>query len=143
MPAMVDAVEYGRFGRAVVTATLFGGMDPLLYADFKQGVTALMNGVENTLKHTEGGTAGPAQMAARGTLCEVVKTPGHAPLGSSGIQIRFETDLVTEGLRPTRIVRVRPTDWPDVHLPREEYVGDGAGFSLEQRFPSPSIFPKY
>ena len=143
MPAMVDAVEYGKFGRAVVTATLFGGMDPSLYADFKKGVSALMNGVENTLKHTEGGTAGPAQMAARGTLCEVAKTPGDAPLGSSGIQIRFETDLVTEGLRPTRIVRVRPTDWPDVHLPREEYVSDGAGFSLEQRFPSPAIFPKY
>ncbi len=143
MPAWIDAVEYGKFGRAKVTATLFGGMDPSLYADFKAGVPALMNGVENTLKHTEGGTAGPSQMAARGTLLEVSKAPGEAPVGSSGIQIRFETDLITEGLRPTRVVRVRPASWPDVHLPREEYVGDGAGFSLEQRFPTPAIFPKY
>lgn len=143
MPAWIDAVEYGKFGRARVTATLFGGMDPSLYADFKKGVPALMNGVENTLKHTEGGTAGPAQMAARGTLLEVTKAPGEAPLGSSGVQIQFETDLITEGLRPTRVVRVRPAEWPDVHLPREEYVGDGAGFSLEQRFPTPAIFPKY
>ena len=143
MPAWIDAVEYGKFGRAKVSATLFGGMDPSLYADFKAGVPALMNGVENTLKHTEGGTAGPAQMAARGTLLEVTKTPGKAPVGSSGIQIQFETDLITEGLRPARAVRVRPASWPDVHLPREEYVGDGAGFSLEQRFPTPAIFPKY
>ena len=143
MPAWIDAVEYGKFGRAKVTATLFGGMDPSLYADFKTGITALMNGVENTLKHTEGGTAGPVQMAARGTIHDINKTLGNAPLGSSGIQIQFETDLITEGLRPSRVVRVRPAAWPDVHMPREEYVSDSAGFSLEQRFPTPAIFPNY
>jgi hypothetical protein len=143
MPAWIDAVEYGKFGRATVTATLFGGMDPTLYDDFKQGVPALMNGVENTLKHSEGGTAGPAQMAARGTIRDVLKAPGGALPGSSGIQIQFETDLITEGMRPARTVRIRPAAWPDVHLPREEYVGDGAGFSIEQRFPTPSIFPNY
>jgi hypothetical protein len=142
MPAWVDAVEYGKFGRATVTATLFGGMDASLYADFKMGGTALMNAVENTLKHTEGGTAGPTQMAARGRLLEVTPLPGQAPLGSSGIQIRFETDLITEGMRPTRIVKVRPSGWPDVHLPREEYLGNGAS-NIEERFPGPSIFPKY
>lgn len=142
MPAWIDEVEYGKFGRATVTATLFGGMDPSLYADFKKGTAALMNGVENTLKHTEGGTAGPTQMAARGTLLDVIQLPGDAPLGSSGIRIRFETDLITEGMRPTRIVKVRPTSWPDVHLPREEYIGNGAS-NIEERFPTPAIFPKY
>ena len=143
LPAWIDAVDYGQFGRATVTATLFGGMDPSLYADFKEGVSALMNGVENTLKHTEGGTAGPSQMAARGTIRGVSKAPGEAPPGSSGIQVQFDTDLITEGMRPARVVRMRPAQWPDVHLPREEYVGDGAGSSIEQRFPSPAIFPKY
>jgi len=142
MPAWVDAVEYGKFGRATVTATLFGGMDPALYADFKQGITAVMNGVENTLKHTEGGTAGPAQMAARGKILDITKLPGEAPLGSSGIQIRFETDLITEGMRPTRAVRIRPANWPDVHMPREEYL-DSGNFRHEDRFPTPAIFPKY
>lgn len=142
MPAWVDAVEYGKFGRATVTATLFGGMDASLYADFKAGITALMNGAENTLKHTEGGTAGPTQMASRGKLLEVTQLPGIAPLGSSGIQIRFETDLITEGMRPTRIVKVRPNNWPDVHLPREEYLGNGAS-DIDERFPTPAIFPKY
>jgi hypothetical protein len=140
MPAWVDAVEYGKFGRATVIATLFGGMDASLYAEFSQGTTALMNGVENTLKHTEGGTAGPTQMAARGTILKVIKAPGAVPLGSSGIQIRFETDLITEGMRPTRIVKIRPATWPDLHLPREEYIGQG---SIEERFPTPAIFPKY
>jgi hypothetical protein len=177
MPAWVDAVEYGKFGRATVTATLFGGMDASLYADFKPGITALMNAAENTLKHTEGGTAGPTQMAARGKLIEVrgnlflpqiqggppidsgtqpdseKKSAGlpesvgnqnsaNHPLGSSGIQIRFETDLITEGMRPTRIVKVRPASWPDVHLPREEYLGNGAS-NIDERFPTPAIFPTY
>ncbi len=142
MTAWVDAVEYGKFGRATVTATLFGGMDASLYADFKKGAPAFMNAAENTLKHTEGGTAGPTQMAARGTIRDVTTTPGDAPLGSSGIQIRFETDLITEGLRPTRVVRVRPADWPDVHTPREEYLSDGSS-SIDERFPTPAIFPKY
>ncbi len=142
MPASVDAVEYGKFGRATVTATLFGGMDASLYADFKKDIPVLVNGAENTLKHTEGGTAGPAQMASRGTILDVTKTPGDVPLSSSGIQVRFETDLITEGLRPTRVIRIRPAAWPDVHMPREEYL-DSGNFHHEDRFPTPDIFPKY
>jgi hypothetical protein len=140
MPAWVDAVEYGKFGRATVTATLFGGMDPSLYADFTLGSPALMNAAANTLKHTHGGY-GPAHMASKGPIVEVIKLPGTAPLGSSGIQIRFETDLIIEGIRPTRVVRVRPAIWPQAQVPREEYLNDGA--NTEERFPTPAIFPKY
>ncbi len=140
MPAWVDAVEYGKFGRATVTATLFGGMDDSLYADFKKDTPAMMNAVENTLKHTHG-AYGPAHMASRGTLLEVTKATADVPLGSSGIQIRFDTDLIIEGLRPGRVVRVRPTNWPQVQVPREEYLHDGS--NMEERFPTPAIFPKY
>jgi hypothetical protein len=140
MPAWIDAVEYGKFGRAIVTATLFGGMDESLYADFKKDVPAMMNSVENTLKHTHG-AYGPAHMASRGSILEVNKTTEEVPLGSSGIQIRFETDLIIEGIRPGRVVRVRPNNWPLVQVPREEYLNDAS--SLEERFPSPAIFPKY
>ncbi|WP_395745628.1 hypothetical protein [Prosthecobacter sp.] len=142
MPAWVDAVEYGKFGRATVTVTLFGGMDASLYAEFEKDRPVWVNGVENTLKHTEGGTAGPTQMASKGSVRDIAKTPGEPPLGSSGIQIRFETDLITEGIRPTRIIRIRPANWPDVHLPREEYLDSGK-FSHEDRFPTPAIFPTY
>ena len=141
MPASVDAVEYGKFGRATVTATLFGGMDASLYDDFKKDITIHMNASENTLKHV-GGAYGPAHMASKGPILEVTKSPGEPPLGSSGIQIRFETDLIIEGIRPGRVVRVHPAAWPLVDLPREEYLGDGS-YSHEDRFPTPSIFPKY
>ena len=141
MPAWVDAVEYGKFGRATVTATLFGGMDSSLYAEFKEGVDAAMNAAENTLKHA-GGAYGPAHMASKGSILDVSKATGEVPLGSSGIQIRFETDLIIEGIRPGRVVRVRPAGWPDLQLPREEYLGDGT-FSHEDRFPTLAIFPKY
>ena len=141
MPAWIDAVEYGKFGRAKVTATLFGGMDDSLYADLKKGAPALMNSVENTLKHTHG-AYGPAHMACKGPILDVIKKDGEAPLGSSGIQIRFETDLIIEGVRPGRVVRVRPQSWPQVTVPREEYLNDGSS-SIEDRFPTPAIFPKY
>lgn len=139
MPAWVDAVEYGKFGRATVTATLFGGMEPSLYADFQQGVEAQMNGAENTLKHTAG-HYGPSHVASNGTIIDVDQASGEVPLGSSGIQIRFETDLIIEGIRPGRVVRVRPESWPKMQVPREEYLFEP---SHEDRFPTPDIFPKY
>lgn len=141
MAASVDGVEYGKFGRATVTATLFGGMDPSLYADFKKGSPAFMNGVENTLKHAHG-NYGPGHMSSRGTILEVNKVTDDPPLGSSGIQIRFETDLIIEGIRPGRTVRVRPGDWPEVQVPREEYLSHGSP-DVDERFPSPDFFPKY
>jgi hypothetical protein len=78
-------------------------------------------------------------MASRGTILEVIKATDKPPLGSSGIQIRFETDLIIEGIRPGRVVRVRPTSWPNVTVPREEYLNDG---NIEDRFPAPAVFPK-
>jgi hypothetical protein len=32
--------------------------------------------------------------------------------------------------------------WPQVNVPREEYLDDGSA-SAEERFPTPAIFPKY
>ena len=139
MPGWIDAVEYGKFGTATVTATLFGGMDDSLYADFKKGVSAMMNPVENTLKHTHG-AYGPRHMASRGRINEVKRLEGKSPLGSSGIQVRFKTDLILEGIRPGRVVRICPGSWPQVQIPREEYLG---GNKPEERFPTPDIFPKY
>ena len=100
----------------------------------------MINAVENTLKHTHG-AYGPAHMASRGSIKDVIKIDGDIPLGSSGIQIRFETDLIIEGIRPGRVVRVRSNNWPVVHVPREEYLNDTT--NIEERFPTPAIFPSY
>ena len=139
MPAWVDTVDYGKFGRATVIATLFGGMDSSLYNDFQKGAGAQINGAENTLKHTAG-HYGPGHVASNGKILEVTRTSGEIPLGSSGIQIRFETDLIIEGLRTGRVVRIRPASWPKTQIPREEYLFQN---SPEDRFPTPDIFPKY
>ena len=113
--------------------------DESLYADFRKGSRALLAQSENTLKHWAGGTAGTSQMASKGPILDVTKTKGEIPLGSSGIQIDFETDLITEGIRPGRIVRIRPANWPDIHVPREEYLKDSSA-THEDRFPTPAIF---
>lgn len=139
MPASVDAVKYGKFGRATVTATLFGGMDSSLYDDFQKGVGAQINGAENTLKHAAG-HYGPSHVASSGRILDVTRATGEIPLGSSGIRIQFETDLIIEGIRPGRVVRVRPESWPRTQIPREEYLFEN---SPEDRFPTPAIFPKY
>ena len=141
MPARVEAVEYGSFGRATVTATLFGGMGDSLYADFKPGEQGVIAAAEYTLKPWSS-IVSSSHIASKGTILDVIKTDGEPPLGSSGIQIRFETDLIIEGIRPGRIVRVRPASWPHVSAPREEYLIDTRS-GLEDRFPTPAIFPKY
>jgi hypothetical protein len=140
LPARVDAVDYGEFGQAEVTATLFGGMDDSLYADFKKGGKAMMNGATTELKHVLGPN-GPWHMAAEGPVLEVTKNEEKVPLGSSGIQIRMKVGLVQEGLRPGKTVRVRPMNWPKATLPREEWLP--MSFNIEERFPTPAIFPKY
>ena len=141
MPGWVEQVEYGKFGRAKVTVTLFGGMNQSLYADFKKGQKAMLASSENTLKHWAGGTAGTAQMAGKGILLEVSKTQKKVPLGSSGIQVSLETDLVTEGFRPGKVIRIRPESWPLLEVPWEEYIHH-RGNVIEKRFPTPDIFPK-
>ena len=140
LPAYVDKVEYGKFGRAKVTLTLFGGMDTSLYDDFKKGEQGLINAAELNLKHTSG-AYGPAHIASRGSILDVTKVSGKIPIASSGIQVCIETDLIIEGIRPGRVVRVRPKSWPEVQLPREECLWDGN--AIEDRFPTPAIFPKY
>lgn len=142
LPARVDRVEYGVFGNAEVSVTLFGGMDETLYADFRTGRRVLMAPSENTLKHWAGGTAGTVQMASRGPIIDVSKQDKPVPVGSSGIQIQMETDLVTEGVRPGRIVRTRPEGWPNLEVPREEYLHHSRD-TLDHRFPLPDIFPLY
>ena len=141
MPGWVDEVEYGKFGRAKVTLTLFGGMDQSLYADFKNDQNATLASSENTLKHWAGGTAGTIQMASKGVIREITKKQKGVQLGSSGIHLSLETNLVTEGFRPGKVIRIRPNTWPVLEVPREEYIDDDRD-GIDIRFPTPDIFPQ-
>jgi hypothetical protein len=134
----VDAVEYGKFGAATVTATLFGGMDPSLYADFKKGINGQLAVSEVNLKHAYG-TVAETLVANSGPILDVMKQEKDVPPGSSGIQIQIKVTQIMEGVRPGRIIRIRPMSWPDDAVPREEYT-EG---HLDERFPSPDTMPKY
>ncbi|MCG6158217.1 hypothetical protein [Rubinisphaera margarita] len=132
MPAMVDSADHREFGHAVVTVTLFGGMDETLYADFKPGIGGKMAAAENTLR-----TWWPDHDGMDGRIIAVDRAENDPPLGSSGLQIKFEVPLILEGFRPGQIVRIRPENWPNVKPPVEERV---RGF--EDRWPSPDLFQK-
>ncbi len=132
MPARVDTIQYGEFGQATITASLFGGMDDNLYADFKPGIGGKMAAAENTLR-----TWWPDHDGMDGRILSVETAEKDPPLGSSGIQIQFEVPLILEGFRPGRIVRIRPQGWPNVKPPVEERVR-----SFEERWPSPDLFLK-
>ena len=138
MPAYVDAVEYGKFGNATVTATLFGGMDPSLYADFKQGINGQFAASEFNLKHAYGSVT-ETLVANSGPIVDVKKQEKDVPLGSGGIQIKIQVTQIIEGARPGRVIRIRPMNWPDDAVPREEYT-EG---HHDERFPSPDTMPKY
>ncbi len=79
MPAWVDAVEYGKFGSATVTATLFGGMDPSLYSDFQKDINGQVAASETNLKH-EYGTVRQSLVASSGSILEVMKQDKEIPL---------------------------------------------------------------
>ena len=130
MPAWVDSIEYGKFGHATITATLFGGMDQSLYADFKPGVGGKMAAAEDTLR-----TWWPDHDGMDGTITSVEAVKEVPLTGSSGIKIQFEVPLILEGFRPGRIVRIRPHNWPNVKPPVEEQVR-----SFEDRWPRPDVF---
>jgi hypothetical protein len=132
MPAQVEAVEYGEFGQATVVATLFGGMDPSLYADFKPDSSGKMAAAENTLR-----TWWPDHDGMDGRIIAVDQPSGTPPFGSSGIRVRFDVPLILEGFRPGRIVRIRPHNWPNIKPPVEETIR-----SFEDRWPSPDLFKR-
>lgn len=117
MPALVEEVSNGKNGQAVVTATLFGGRAESLYADFKKGSGAQMAAAETTLR-----TWWPDHDGMDGRLIEVTRVTESVPFGSSGIRIKFDTELVLEGFRPGRIVKVRSHAWPKVKPPYEELI---------------------
>ena len=132
MPARIDSTDHENFGKAVITATLHGGMDESLYADFQANTGAQMAAAESTLR-----TWWPDHDGMQGRILEVTKTNGEKEFGSSGIQIKFEVPLILEGFRPGLTVRIRPNNWPKVKPPIEEQVK-----SFEDRWPGPGIFVK-
>ena len=124
VPGWIDRVEHNDYGGGTVTLTLFGGLDPVLYAELKAtqekgfGVAA----AEKTLR-----TWFHRADKKIGQVLEW-KEVENPPPGSSGIQIRLKFTELLEGYRPGNCVRVKCHDWIFVTMPPEERVK-----SLEDR----------
>jgi hypothetical protein len=63
-------------------------------------------------------TYDPINDRKHGPVFDVASVP--VVPGSSGGQIQIQPDLVLEGFRSGKIVRVYPGRWPVIALPREE-----------------------
>jgi len=105
--------------QAIVTVTLFSAFDPKLKELFR--VTQTTNDVvtaataEDNLR-----TWDQINDRKRGTLLESKEVPA-AP-GSSGLQVKFKSELLIEGFRPKRVIRLWPGGWRVDDLPREERI---------------------
>ena len=112
----IDAVDNQQ---AIVTVTLFSAFDPKLKELFR--VTQTTNDVitaataEDNLR-----TWDQINDRKRGTLLETKEVP--AVPGSSGLQVKFKSELLIEGFRPKRVIRLWPGGWRVDDLPREERI---------------------
>ena len=118
VPGWIDQVEHFDYGGAIITITLFGGMDPSLYDDMKASRETgyWVAAAEKTLRtwfHRADRKVG------RVLDWKEIENP---PLGSSGIQLRLKFAEVLEGYRPGRCVRLKCDRWKFVTMPFEERV---------------------
>lgn len=122
----VDHVDHQSGGSGIVTVTLFGGMDPVLYetvrAQAKPGGGAAIAAAEWTLQ-----SWWQDHDAKHGKVLRALDT-AYPPPGSSGMQVQVEFKRLLDGYRPGRIIRLRPNGFPNVKLPPEERVN-----SLDER----------
>jgi hypothetical protein len=120
LPARIERVEHTGGGNGVVTVTLLAGYDPEIYEEFfdngglpgRMATGVGLQPVEPSLRIWE--TGGWGSVAKRRTV--------ENPLpGSSGIELDISTNLLLEGYRPGRYVRLssRTGTWPKSKLPPE------------------------
>jgi hypothetical protein len=118
VPGWIDAVEDNDYGGGTVTLTLFGGLDPSLYAELKAtqekgyGVAVAEKSLRTWFHRSD---------KKIGQVLDWKELPNPPP-GSSGIQIRMKFTELLDGYRPGRAVRVKCHDWLFVTMPSEERI---------------------
>ncbi|RLS32527.1 MAG: hypothetical protein DWH80_01410 [Planctomycetota bacterium] len=118
LPGWIDSVEDNDYGGGIITLTLFGGMDPSLYAELKAtqdkgfGVAVAEKSLRTWFHRSD---------KKIGQVIEW-KESENPPSGSSGIQVRMKFTELLDGYRPGRVVRVKCHDWLFVTMPSEERV---------------------
>ncbi|MHA3771294.1 hypothetical protein ACXR0O_07120 [Verrucomicrobiota bacterium sgz303538] len=98
-----------------VTATLFGGFDPALAAEFKVKESVQAAVAEDSLR-----TYDQINDRIGGSILAIDNVPPAS--GSSGTRIKFKPGNLLEGFRPKRIIRLFAGRWKVDDLPREEQL---------------------
>ena len=101
----------------MATLTLFASGHPELFKDLKVGKKAKLAVADESTRTIEpaGGQGGPD--AIESDIIEIKSVPERS--GSSSIQIILKPQILLEGFRPRRVVRLAPPGF-DV-LPAEEH----------------------
>ncbi|MCR9115656.1 MAG: hypothetical protein NXI22_01750 [bacterium] len=110
LPGRVVAVDNQE---RIVTVTFFGNVDPKLVEKVSKGASAATAVAKTNLR-----TYDPVNDRKHGSILSVKTIPVEP--GSSGVQAEIRPDLLLEGFRPGRIVRVYPPGFTMVALPKEE-----------------------
>jgi hypothetical protein len=100
--------------KAIMTVGLFDLFDHKLLEDFVEGEAAIAAVAEENLR-----TYDQINDRKRGTLLEKQIVPARP--GYSGVRLKLQLELLLEGFRPGRVVRVWPARWKLDDLPREEH----------------------
>ena len=102
----------------IVTVTVFGGFAPGLKENFK-----VKEHIAAAVANQDLRTHDQLNDTARGPIIEVLE--GSPSPGQSGLRLRFKPEILLEGFRPGRILRIFGPGWPVDDLPREERAYDG------------------
>lgn len=109
IPARIDSVDNKR---RIVTLTLMPVVDPSFFENFEPRMGTGISVAEDNLLMYD-----PQNDTRHGVIIETKNAKGI--LGRSTRQISVELDLLLEGYRPQRIVRVFSSGWKFQGLPRE------------------------
>jgi hypothetical protein len=105
----------------IVTVTFFGGVDRKLFDELGQTGAAATR-CSLAVARDSLMTYDPGSDRKGGSVLEIKKVPMEP--GSSGVQVRVKCEMLLEGFRPGRIVRLYPAAWKVIGLPHEEkYFG--------------------
>ncbi len=110
LPGWIDAVDNQH---RILNITFFSGIDPSLFQALTKDEPAGIAVAKDNL-----GTYDPVNDRKRGPILNIHQS--EAGPGNSGYTIEVQPDLLLEGYRPKRIVRVYPGSWPVIALPKEE-----------------------
>lgn len=115
LACQVEAVDNKQ---KIVTVTMFAGFDASLRSSFK-----VKDYIAAAVANRDLRTHDQINDTARGPIVEVLDGP--ASPGQSGLRLRFQPDILLEGYRPGKILRLFGAGWRIDDLPREERAYDG------------------